>query len=108
MPLVKRVLHLAHFGGQVGHSDDLVDELLFVVVTGDEQVQLARLVLDQVQQLFEIDLALGHGADGFVERPSLRREGGFLFIAVLAEERAAALPPIRLRRRECGWDLAER
>ena len=55
MPLVKRVLHLAHFGGQVGHGDDLVDELLVVVVTGDQQVQLTRLVLDQVEQLVEID-----------------------------------------------------
>ena len=44
VPLIKRVFDLAHLGGQVGQRDDLVDELLVVVVAGDQQVQLAWLV----------------------------------------------------------------
>ena len=58
MPLVKGVFDLVHFGGQIRHGDDLIDEFLVVVVAGDQQVQFTRLGLDQIEQLLEVPLAL--------------------------------------------------
>src|SRR5205823_7536792 len=63
----KRVFRFAQLARQVADRDDLVDELLLVIVARDEQVQLAWLVADEIQQLLEVPLPLRDGTDSFVE-----------------------------------------
>src|SRR5437870_7396939 len=58
---VEGVLQLHHLGAQVGHRQDLVDELLLGIVPGQAEVEGVRPCRDQAEHLFQVDLLLKIG-----------------------------------------------
>src|SRR5258708_39020762 len=55
---VEGVFDLLHLRCEVGHGYHLVNELLFVIMTRNQQIELPRLIANHVQQLRELQLAL--------------------------------------------------